>query len=167
MENIYLVGFMGSGKSTVGKLLATKLSLTFIDVDKLIEKKENRSIKEIFEKEGESYFRNLEKIEINNLSKSKGYVVSTGGGLGADLDNMKVMRETGNVIWLDVTLNTILERCKNDENRPLLKLPPADLKKLYENRKKIYSLANIRINADRKNPNQIVEEIINKLRGRK
>lgn len=163
MKNIYLVGFMGSGKSTVGKLLANKLSLTFIDVDKLIEKKENRSIREIFEKDGEQYFRNLEKIEINNLSKNNGYVVSTGGGLGADLDNMKVMKETGNVVWLDVSLNTILERCKNDENRPLLKLPLNDLRKLYEDRKKVYRLANIRINADKKTPNEIVEEIINKL----
>lgn len=163
MKNIYLVGFMGSGKSTVGKLLANKLSLTFIDVDKLIEKKENRSIREIFEKDGEQYFRNLEKIEINNLSKNNGYVVSTGGGLGADLDNMKVMKETGNVVWLDVSLNTILERCKNDENRPLLKLPLNDLRKLYEDRKKVYRLANIRINADKKTPNETVEEIINKL----
>ncbi len=167
MKNIYLVGFMGSGKSTVGKLLASKLDLTFVDVDKLIEEKEKRSIKEIFEKEGEPYFRNLEKVEINNLSKSENYVVSTGGGLGADLDNMKLMKETGYVVWLDVNLDTILERCKNDENRPLLKLPLNDLEKLYEDRKKIYRLANIRINADKKSPNQIVEEIINKLRSKK
>jgi shikimate kinase len=81
MKNIYLVGFMGSGKSTVGKILAEKLNMNFIDIDKLIEEKEEMKIKDIFEQKGESYFRELERKQIEAIVNQKGLVVSTGGGL--------------------------------------------------------------------------------------
>ncbi|WP_297890063.1 shikimate kinase [Sulfurihydrogenibium sp.] len=162
MKNIYLVGFMGSGKSTVGKILAEKTGRKFIDIDKLIEEKEGRKIKDIFEKEGESHFRQLEKKQLEELLNTENYVISTGGGLGANPENMQKMKENGIVVWLDITLNTVLERCKNDEDRPLLKQPIEKIKQLFEERKKVYGLAPYRINVENKTPMQIVEEILTK-----
>ncbi|MGC8868274.1 MAG: shikimate kinase [Sulfurihydrogenibium sp.] len=164
MKNIYLVGFMGSGKSTVGKILAEKTGRNFIDIDRLIEEREGRKIKEIFEKEGENYFRQLEKKYLEDILNTKGYVISTGGGLGANPENMKKMKENGIVIWLDITLNTVLERCKNDEERPLLNQPIEKIKQLFEERKKVYGLAPYRVNVEKKTPVQIVEEILTKIK---
>jgi len=160
--NIFLIGFMGSGKSTVGKLLAEKLNLKFIDIDEEIEKQENKKIPQIFKENGEMYFRNLEKEKIKEFQNKKGYVVSTGGGLGADKENMEFMKKNGIVIWLDVSLDEVLNRCKNDPNRPLLNKPLDDLKKLYEKRKNVYSMAHTHIKTDEKNPKEITEEIIEK-----
>lgn len=163
MENIYLVGFMGSGKSTVGHILAEKLDMEFIDVDTEIEKKENKKISEIFKEKGEPYFRELEKKEIDLITKKKGVVVSTGGGLGADIENMKKMKETGTVIWLDVPIDIILKRCEKDINRPLLQQPFEDLKKLFEDRKKVYSMSDIHIKIENQTPEEIVQEILKRL----
>jgi shikimate kinase len=166
MKNIYLVGFMGSGKSTVGKILAEKLNMNFVDIDKLIEEKEGMKIKNIFEQKGESYFRELERKQIEAIVNQEGFVVSTGGGLGANLDNMNLMKKNGDVVWLDVSLNTVLDRLKNDQDRPLLKQPTEKTRQLFEERKNVYRLANIRINADKKTPSQIVEEILTKIKRR-
>ncbi|ACD66168.1 MAG TPA: shikimate kinase [Sulfurihydrogenibium sp.] len=166
MKNIYLVGFMGSGKSTVGKILAEKLNMKFVDIDKLIEEKEGMKIKDIFEQKGESYFRELERKQIEAIVNQEGLVVSTGGGLGANLNNMNLMKKNGDVVWLDVSLNTVLDRLKNDQDRPLLKQPIEKIKQLFEERKNVYRLANIRINADKKTPSQIVEEILTKIKRR-
>ena len=166
MKNIYLVGFMGSGKSTVGKILAEKLNMNFIDIDKFIEEKEGMKIKDIFEQKGESYFRELERKQIEAIVNQEGLVVSTGGGLGANLNNMNLMKKNGDVVWLDVSLNTVLDRLKNDQDRPLLKQPIEKIKQLFEERKNVYRLANIRINADKKTPSQIVEEILTKIKRR-
>ncbi len=163
MKNIYLVGFMGSGKSTVGKILSEKLNLKFVDVDSEIEKKEKKKISEIFKEKGERYFRELEKKEIEELTKKNGIVVSTGGGLGANPENMKKMKETGTVIWLDVPLEEILKRCENDENRPLLNQPIESLKKLYEERKKVYSMADVHIDTKNKTPEEIAKDILKRL----
>jgi shikimate kinase len=166
MKNIYLIGFMGSGKSTVGKILAEKLNMNFVDIDKLIEEKEGMRIKDIFEQKGESYFRELERKQIEAIVNQEGLVVSTGGGLGANLGNMNLMKKNGDVVWLDVSLNTVLDRLKNDQDRPLLKQPTEKIRQLFEERKNVYRLANIRINADKKTPSQIVEEILIKIKRR-
>jgi shikimate kinase len=166
MKNVYLIGFMGSGKSTVGKILAEKLNMNFIDIDKLIEEKEGMKIKDIFEQKGEGYFRELERKQIEAIVNQERLVVSTGGGLGANLDNMNLMKKNGDVVWLDVSLNTVLDRLKNDQDRPLLKQPTEKIKQLFEERKNVYRLANIRINADKKTPSQIVEEILTKIKRR-
>ena len=160
--NIFLVGFMGSGKSTVSKLLADKLKLKFIDIDEEIEKQEQKTIPQIFKEKGEPYFRNLEKQKIKEFKNKDGYVVSTGGGLGADEENMKIMKQNGIVVWLDVSLDEVLNRCKGDTNRPLLNQPLENLSNLYNQRKKVYSKANIHIKTDNKTPEQITDEIIEK-----
>jgi shikimate kinase len=161
MKNIYLVGFMGSGKSTIGKILAKKLNMKFIDIDEEIERIEGMKISQIFEKKGEKYFRDLEKKLITEFIKRKGYVVSTGGGLGADINNMENMKKNGVVVWLDVPLDIILKRTKKDKTeRPLLNQPVEKIKELYENRKKIYKMADIHIKAKDKSPDEISQEII-------
>ncbi|WP_457621657.1 shikimate kinase [Persephonella sp.] len=164
MKSIYLVGFMGSGKSTVGKLLAEKLGFRFVDIDQEIEKKEGKKIKDIFREKGESYFRDLEKRMIESFLESKNLVVSTGGGLGADSENMRKMKENGTVIWLDTPLETVLDRCKDDDERPLLKKDRYELEKLFEKRKDVYAQANIKVNTEGKSPEQIVNEILGRLR---
>ncbi len=163
-KNIFLVGFMGSGKSTVGKILAQKLNKRFLDIDTLIEEKEGKSIRDIFKTKGEKYFRKKEKEEIEHIVQKKGFIVSTGGGLGADIENMEKMKRNGTVIWLDVSLEEILKRCGNDKNRPLLNQPIENIKKLFEKRKDVYSKADIRIIAENKTPEEIAEEILERLK---
>ncbi len=160
MKNIYLVGFMGCGKSTVGKLLSEKTGMEFVDIDQMIEEQERRKISEIFEKEGESYFRQKEKEMLEKILHKEGLIVSTGGGLGADAKNMKKMKQSGVVIWLDASIETILKRTESDTERPLLKQPYQQLKKLYEDRKEIYKMADVHINVDSKSPEEIVQEIM-------
>ena len=151
---------MGSGKSTVGKILAYKLGLKFVDIDSQIEKNTGLTIPEIFEKYGEKHFRDLEKKEIEKFTQKDGFVVSTGGGLGANPENMGKLKKSGKVVWLDVSLNEILKRCENDSNRPLLNQPLENIQKLYEYRKKVYKQAHIHIKAEGKTPEDIADEII-------
>lgn len=162
--NIYLVGFMGSGKSTVGKILAEKLNMRFVDVDEEIEKQENKKIRDIFKEYGEKYFRELEKKKLEELVKEDNLIVSTGGGLGADLENMEKMKKSGKVIWLNLSLDTVIQRCGNDENRPLLKMPHEKLEKLFNERKNVYKLSDIHVKVENKTPEEIAEEIIENLR---
>ena len=162
--NIYLVGFMGSGKSTVGKILAERLGMQFIDLDEEIEKQEGMKIKDIFKEKGEKYFRELERKKLEEIIQKDGLVVSTGGGLGANFENMEKMKKTGKVTWLDVSLDTVFKRCGKDENRPLLNMPYEKLEKLFNERKDVYKLSDIHINVENKTPQQIVEEIIENLR---
>ncbi|RMA96113.1 shikimate kinase [Hydrogenothermus marinus] len=161
--NIYLIGFMGSGKSTVGKILAEKLNMQFIDLDEEIERRENKTIPEIFKEKGEKYFRNLEKNILKEFAKKDRLVIATGGGVGADEGNLKIMKNSGRVIWLNVSLEEVFKRCEGDTNRPLLNQPIENIKKLYENRKKLYSKADISINVDSKNPENIANEILKEL----
>jgi shikimate kinase len=162
--NIYLIGFMGSGKSTVGKILSEKLKMEFVDIDKEIEKQEKTTIKQIFKEKGEKHFRELERKKLEEFLSKNNFIVSTGGGLGANLENIKKMKESGVVVWLDVSLDEVLKRCANDEDRPLLKMPVKDLQDLYEERKNVYKLANIHIKAEKKSPEKIAEEIIENIR---
>ena len=116
-DNIVLIGFMGCGKTSAGKILARQLQKKFMDVDVLIEKEQNRSISEIFEKDGEEYFRGLEKKCIDDLMKNSGQVISTGGGLPIHCD----LTEKSLVIYVDADFDAILNRLskKERDKRPL------------------------------------------------
>ncbi|WP_448587622.1 shikimate kinase [Thermocrinis sp.] len=144
-HRIFLVGFMCSGKSTVGKVLAQKLSYSFVDLDEEIEKREGKSIEEIFSNHGEEHFRRLEFEVLEEFLKKERVVVSTGGGLGANKEAMERMRYSGLVIWLEIDFETFLERCSSSEGRPLLKKGLDYIKELMEKRKKVYSMAHIRV----------------------
>ncbi len=119
-NNIVLCGFMGCGKSTVGRILADRLGFALKDSDASIEEHENMTVSEIFAARGEEYFRRLETEIIKELSLEKSLVIATGGGAVLNPDNAEALRNGGTVFFLDVTPETVLERLKNDTSRPLL-----------------------------------------------
>jgi shikimate kinase len=143
MDKIYLVGFMGTGKTQVGKRLAKQLERKFIDIDELIRISENKSIAEIFKKMGEPYFRNLEKKMLLEVSKQQECVVSCGGGIVTDPENIKLMKQTGVVICLSATPDVILKRTKDSSHRPLLNVedPKEKIRSLLAARQKYYDQA--------------------------
>ena len=160
-KNLVLLGMMGVGKTIIGKYVARRLKINFFDIDKLIEKKNEMKITEIFKTKGEIYFRNEEEfITIKYLNK-KGSIISLGGG--GFMNNKirkKVLTECISV-WLNVNLETIYTRLKNSNKRPLVhKNNLNNIGKIFMERKKIYSLADHEINCDNLNLNQISNKII-------
>ena len=153
---------MGVGKSTVGKKLAKKLKLKFIDIDKIIEKKEKRTIKEIFEDKGEGYFRKIEKkISLEELKKSNS-VIALGGGAFMDSSIRKEAENLSISFWLDLGLESLLIRLKNVKKRPLLNQDRLEesVNKIYSERKKIYNKSDFKIKCNLMNADQIVSKII-------
>lgn len=144
-DNIALIGFMGSGKSTIGRVLAKYLDMKFIDIDKLISAREKKSIPEIFAEKGESYFRKLEREIVYEESLDNNIVIATGGGVIIDNENIKTLRETSYIVYLDCTIDCIYERVKNSKSRPLL-----DVENMYEKIKDLHSKREIlyKISAD-------------------
>ncbi len=165
-KNIVLTGPMGSGKSIIGKLLAKKLNYTFIDTDDLIESNEDISINEIFNKKGESYFRKLENNICKELSSKKNLVIATGGGIVLNPENIKYLRKNGIIVNLKSSVDTLWNRIKNSSNRPLLKVenPFEKLKKIVEEREEFYNNADIFIFTDDLTVEEIIDNLIEKLR---
>ena len=161
----YLIGMMGSGKSSVGKLLANKLQFSIIDIDKEIEKDEKLSIKEIFEKKGENYFREIESKYL--LRKRKLSVVSCGGGIILNKKNREFLKTSGYTIYLKSSIPTLEKRLLNENGRPLLSNDnlKETLINIYSKRKTLYtSAANTTIITDRKSVKEVCELIIKKLK---
>ena len=151
-NNIVLCGFMGCGKSTVGKLIANRLGFTFCDSDSFIEQRENCSISEMFSRHGEDYFRTVENEVIKELSAQKGLVIATGGGAVMNPHNAEILRKTGLVIFLDVTPETVLKRLEGDTTRPLLMRDDKEtaVRELLNHRKAVYrAAAHFTVDADR------------------
>ncbi|MGN0477306.1 MAG: shikimate kinase [Ruminococcus sp.] len=142
-KNIILCGFMGCGKTTVGKNLQRRSGMNMIDTDAYIEKKQGMKISEIFDKYGESYFRDLEYEACCELSKKSGIIISTGGGALTFERNVDALKKNGTIVLIDVPIDTIKERLKNDTTRPLLQRPDRDkaMKDLYEKRMPLYKKA--------------------------
>ena len=142
-NNIVLIGFMGCGKSTVGKLLAAKTGYTLVDADSYIEQKENMTINEIFATKGEDYFRSIETEVVKELSQKEGLIVATGGGMVLKKENADYLRSTGFCVWLKVSPETVLERLRNDTTRPLLQRADKEtaVKELMAAREPIYKSA--------------------------
>ena len=162
---IYLIGMMGSGKSSVGKILAKRLQFSIIDIDKEIEKDEKLSIKEIFKKKGENYFREIESKYL--LRKKKLTVVSCGGGIILDKKNREFLRTSGYTIYLKSSIQTLEKRLLNKNSRPLLNNDnlKETLINLYSKRKKLYiSTADITIITDGRSVKEVCELIIEKLK---
>ena len=161
----YLIGMMGSGKSSVGKLLANKLQFSNIDIDKEIEKDEKLSIKEIFEKKGENYFREIESKYL--LRKRKLAVVSCGGGIILNKKNREFLKTSGYTIYLKSSISILEKRLLNENSRPLLSNDNLEetLINIYTKRKTLYiSSANTTIITDRKSIKEVCELIIKKLK---
>jgi len=157
---IYLLGFMGSGKSTVGPLLAEKLDWPFIDLDKVIEAGQGLTIREIFEQAGEPFFRELERAALTEMSRTEPAVIALGGGTFAQAANVDLVREAGGItIWLDCSLDELRRRCAGMTDRPLFR-DAESFARLLEQRLPYYEQANHRISTEGQTPEEIVESIL-------
>lgn len=161
-KHIFLIGFMGSGKSTVGALLAEHLDLPFLDSDKEIEKKAGKSISAIFSEDGESAFRELEMEFLQGIKSVKPSVIAVGGGLPAIDNALSLMHESGLVIYLNTSLLTLLKRLREEKaQRPLLKdLSDAEfhpfVEDLLSQRVSFYKQAKLIMPNERNSPNELV-----------
>ncbi len=168
-SNIVLIGFMGTGKSTVGKILAEKLSKDFIEMDDIISQKANKSIPEIFSQDGEISFRELEMQVAKELSGKKNKIISAGGGLVLNKLNIDYLKKKSILVLLRANPKEIFKRISKDgkEKRPLLDNidPVKEIKLLLDYRQYFYnSAAEITVSTNNKDPNQIASEIIRKLK---
>ena len=163
MKNIVLIGMPACGKSTIGYWLSKKINYPFVDVDRYLEEKENRIISDIFSNEGEEYFRELETKYLKELSEKEGIIISTGGGAVKNKENIDILKENGIIVFLNRTIDDISR--ENHRNRPLLQNPD-NIRKLYDERIKLYRrYADIIIKND-DNIDVIVERIITSLKGK-
>ena len=166
-QHIFLIGLSGSGKSTVGKILAKKLKRTFVDIDKMIERNTGKSIIRIFEEDGEPSFRKMETVAIGKVARkySRPKVVALGGGAFESSANQKLIIASGISIWLRCPINELSKRMKSNSDRPLLKGP--DLKRRLssqlKNRISNYRKADLQLSFARKTPGQVSGEIITML----
>lgn len=165
-NNIFLVGLMGSGKTTIGRSLAKKLNLRFVDADQEIEARTGASIPLIFEIEGEASFRQREADVIRDLTAQQGIVLATGGGAVLNEASRQFLRERGTVIYLRASVASILQRTSHDKNRPLLQTadPRAKIEALSLERAPLYQeVAHIIIETGRPNVHSVVHNILSQL----
>ena len=156
--HIYLCGFMGSGKTTVGSLLAERFSYSFIDTDLMIEQNERKTIRDIFERSGEAAFREMENAMIEEIISSKqNAVVALGGGSLMRFENLSLIRNDGYLVYLNTDLKVIAERLHADNSRPLL--IQDSLKTLFDQRRSGYETADLTIQTNDQSPAEIAETI--------
>lgn len=163
MANVILIGYMGCGKTTIGRKLSYRFRKPFLDTDKQIELKQKCTISEIFEKQGEQAFRDLETNYLKGLLKEKcEYIISVGGGLPLREENQKLLHKLGVCVYLEASADTIYDRVKNDTTRPLLQCddPKKKIETMLEIRQPVYkSCADLVINVDGKRIEEIVVEV--------
>jgi 3-dehydroquinate synthase len=166
MQNVFLVGLMGAGKTTIGRILARKLGLKFVDSDHEIEARTGASIPWIFEIEGETSFRRREADVIRELCGQEGLVLATGGGAILNADSRALLKSRGTVVYLRATVNSILQRTAHDKNRPLLQTadPRKKLEELMAVRDPLYTeIADLVIDTGRPNVQSMVQTILTQL----
>lgn len=162
MKNIVLIGFMGTGKTSVGKVIAKKLGFEFVDVDEVIEKTTGMEISEIFSKFGESRFRDIEEEMIKLITQKRRQVIATGGGVVLRDENMKRLKKDGLIFCLRASENVIFERLKQTTNRPLLQVenPEERIRELLQKRMFLYEKADFCIDTEGLTPEEVAEKII-------
>jgi shikimate kinase len=158
-DKVYLVGFMGAGKSSVARALGKRLDWKVEDIDSRIERLERRDIPAIFRDAGEPYFRAREREALLQLLPERGTVVASGGGTFADPANRELMLRDGAVIWLDAPLATVLGRLPLDGRRPLA-TDRLGMEQLYNQRLAAYRLAHFRVDAGRGSVEELVDHIV-------
>ena len=165
MPSIILIGPPGAGKTSVGKALAKKLSLNFLDSDKVVEEKSGKSISEIFITDGEPAFREMERAAVIDLIENQDGVIALGGGSVMDLEVSKRLLPMANVVFLDVSISNAAPRVGFNRDRPLLLgNPRQQWIALMEKRRSTYeALAKARVSTDNKKPVEVVEEIVKEL----
>lgn len=161
-KNIFLVGFMGAGKSTGGRILADKIGYEFYDADKFIEEQAGTTITHIFAEHGEPYFRDLESESLETLAAKEKLVIATGGGVVQRDRNWEAMKGNGVTIYLKASVETIWERIKNDTSRPLLQVenPVDTARELLNKRTPMYEKADFIINTDNLSLQQVADEVL-------
>ena len=164
MDKIILIGFMGAGKTTIGKVLAKRLHIPFVDTDERIESQQKREIRDIFAKEGETYFRALETQQLEQLkTKKEKMVVSVGGGLPVQPQNHELLKQLGHTIYLKAEKKTLVRRLSGDSRRPLLQGGSLEKKieELMFEREAVYEkVADRVVLTDNKSVNEVVDELI-------
>lgn len=167
-SNIYLIGFMGTGKTTVGRLLAKELNMDFVDTDEFIEQGMGMTVPSIFGIYGEAFFRQLEHNALISIANRQGMVVSTGGGIVLRNDNIDIMRSSGVMVCLDASVDTIMRNVGSGKGRPVL--DGGDLRRniieLMDKRRQFYCQADIIVNIDDKTLETISNDIIALLKQR-
>jgi shikimate kinase len=156
-DKLYLVGFMGAGKTTVARALGRRLGWRVEDIDARIEARERRDVSTIFAQEGEAYFRRAERASLFELISDRNLVVATGGGTFVDPDNRAMMLSDGAVAWLDLPLKKVVDRVPGDGRRPLA-ADRVQMEQLYATRQLAYCQAHVRVDAARP-----VDEIVERL----
>ena len=164
--NVVLFGFMGTGKSAIGRALAHRLNWTFVDMDTVIEEREGRTIADLFARDGEPHFRALEKALAAELARGDHQVVSTGGGVVLDPENVRRFQETGLCVCLEADEATILQRVESKTHRPLLEQgDKADrIRALLRERKPLYDQFAIRLDTGTRSVTCLVDELIEHVR---
>ncbi|MBL7060261.1 MAG: shikimate kinase [Actinobacteria bacterium] len=166
IKNISLIGFMGSGKSIIGNMLSKELKMLFIDIDRIIELSENKKIKDIFEAEGEKYFRNLESEVIKKIYSNKNCIFACGGGVVERVENMSIIKSSSTIVYLYISANEAYERLKFTKDRPLLegKDRKEIIERLIKKRDVLYNkYADLKVNAKDRDSKMVIKNIMVKL----
>ncbi len=160
--NIYIIGFMGAGKSTLARELATILDRDYVDLDILIETRNQTTIRQIFDTGGEEAFRRMETAALTEIARSDCQVVALGGGAFSCKNNRELCTTTGKVIWLDIPFKEAYKRVGDDPERPLFS-DPAEARRLYLIRRQDYGQADFRVDVSERSPEELTGEILSVL----
>jgi shikimate kinase len=162
IQNIALIGFMGTGKSSVGHIVAEQLQLTFVDTDKLIEDRAGRTISQIFEQSGETAFREYERAVVEELRHLKRAIISTGGGLGANRENLASLKQHALVVCLWASPRIIWKRVQSQTHRPLLQGPDpkAKIRELLASRESVYRQADVLVNTEVRSVKEVAQHVM-------
>ncbi|MCG2711122.1 MAG: shikimate kinase [Candidatus Omnitrophica bacterium] len=168
MKNIALVGFMGTGKSTIAALLSKKLQVGYVDLDRKIEEKEGMRIVDIFSQKGEPYFRKVEKDIVAKIFRRENKIIACGGGVVLDDENVESIKKSGFMICLEATPEVILKRTKSYKHRPLLNVGDPELKiyELLKKRKPYYAKADYTVDTSGLSTHEVVSVILSWLEGK-
>jgi len=167
VNNIFLIGPMGAGKTTIGRHLATLLHKRFVDVDHEIERRTGVTIPVIFEIEGEAGFRRRESTLLTELSQDEDIVMATGGGAVLMEENRRILKERGTVVYLHADIDTLVERTRRDRNRPLLQTedPRGKIEELLRQREPIYRVvADVVVDTGLRAPTSVARDIVTRLK---
>lgn len=166
-DNVILVGFMGAGKSSVGRLLARRMGRCFVETDDMITAREGRSIPAIFAERGEAYFRSLEEETVRLLALKSGDVIATGGGLYCREGRPEAMRALGTVVWLAGDFDVLYERARRMGERPMLTgRTREEVAAIYQGRETYYRQADLTVDTTRRNTDQVVTQVLLALKSR-